>query len=107
MLRFEGNDIQVIEPKIPVEELLRNIRKIDYYKIDTSLNKEQVALFLFPDLFSMGIEVIVPMQMQGKTKGLIILGKRISNVNYTDADIEFIFLSEVLLLSLLRIEDFF
>jgi phosphoserine phosphatase RsbU/P len=90
LLRFEGNDIQVIEPKIPVEELLRNIRKIDYYKIDTSLNKEQVAL-LFPDLFSMGIEVIVPMQMQGKTKGLIILGKRISNVGYTDADIEFIF----------------
>jgi sigma-B regulation protein RsbU (phosphoserine phosphatase) len=39
----------------------------------------------------MGIEVIVPMQMQGKTKGLIILGKRISNVGYTDADIEFIF----------------
>ena len=90
LLRFEGNDIQVIEPKIPVEELLSNIRKIDYYKIETSLNKEQVAL-LFPDLFSMGIEVIVPMQMQGKTKGLIILGKRISNVGYTDADIEFIF----------------
>ena len=90
LLRFEGNDIQVIEPKIPVEELLSNIRKIDYYKIETSLNREQVAL-LFPNLFSMGIEVIVPMQMQGKTKGLIILGKRISNVGYTDADIEFIF----------------
>jgi sigma-B regulation protein RsbU (phosphoserine phosphatase) len=90
LLRFEGNDIQVIEPKIPVEELLSNIRKIDYYRIDTSLNKEQVAL-LFPALYSMGIEVIVPMQMQGKTKGLIILGKRISNVGYTDADIEFIF----------------
>lgn len=90
LLRFEGNDIEVIEPKIPVEELLNNIRKIDYYKIETSLNKEQVAL-LFPPLFQMGIEVIVPMQIQGKTKGLIILGKRINNVEYTDADIEFIF----------------
>ena len=39
----------------------------------------------------MGIEVIVPMQIQGKTKGLIILGKRINNIDYTDADIEFIF----------------
>ena len=39
----------------------------------------------------MGIEVIVPMQIQGKTKGLIILGKRINNLEYTDADIEFIF----------------
>ncbi len=43
LLRFDGNDIEVIEPKIPVEELLSNIRKIDYYKIDTSLNKEKIA----------------------------------------------------------------
>ena len=90
LLRFEGNDIEVIEPKLPVEELLSNLRKIDYHRIDTSLNKEQVAL-LFPSLYSMGIEVIVPMQIQGKTKGLIILGRRINNFDYTDADIEFIF----------------
>lgn len=90
LLRFEGNDIEVIEPKIPVEELLSNIRKIDYYKISSSLNKEQIAL-LFPPLFQMGIEVMVPMQIQGKTKGLILLGKRINNIDYTDADIEFIF----------------
>lgn len=90
LLRFEGTDIEVIEPKIPVEELLSNIRKIDYQKIEISLKKEQIAL-LSPGLFSMGIEVIVPMQMQGKTKGLIILGKRINSIEYTDADIEFIF----------------
>lgn len=90
LLRFEGSDIEVIEPKLPVDELLSNLRKIDYHKIDTSLNREQVAL-LFPSLFEMGIEVIVPMQIQGKTKGLIILGKRINNIDYTDADIEFIF----------------
>ena len=90
LLRFEGNDIEVIEPKIPVEELLSNIRKYNYHKIDTSLNKHQIEKY-YPELFSMGIEVIVPMQIQGKTKGLIILGKRINNVDYTDADIEFIF----------------
>mgnify|MGYP003444757549 FL=1 len=90
LLRFEGNDIEVIEPKLPVDELLSNLRKIDYHQITTSLNREQVAL-LFPSLYEMGIEVIVPMQIQGKTKGLIILGKRINNIDYTDADIEFIF----------------
>jgi sigma-B regulation protein RsbU (phosphoserine phosphatase) len=90
LLRFEGNDIEVIEPKIPVDELLKNIRSIDYYKIETSLNKEQIAL-LFPGLYAMGIEVIVPMQLQGKTKGLIILGKRFNNLEYKDSDIEFIF----------------
>lgn len=90
LLRFEGDDIEVIEPKLPVEELLNNLRKIDYHRIDTSLNKEQVSL-LFPSLYAMGIEIIVPMQIQGKTKGLIILGRRINNIDYTDADIEFIF----------------
>ena len=90
LLRFEGNDIEVIEPKIPVEELLSNIRNIDYQKIEVSLKKEQIVL-MFPSLFSMGIEVIVPMQIQGKTKGLIILGKRVNNIDYTDSDIEFIF----------------
>jgi sigma-B regulation protein RsbU (phosphoserine phosphatase) len=90
LLKFEGNEIEVIEPKIPVEELLKNIRSIEYLKIDSSLNKEQIVL-LFPALAEMGIEVIVPMQIQGKTKGLIILGKRINNLDYTEADIEFIF----------------
>lgn len=90
LLKFEGTDIEVIEPKIPVEELLNNIRKIDYHNIEVSLRSEQIAL-TFPSLFEMGIEVIVPMQLQGKTKGLIILGKRINNTPYTDADIEFIY----------------
>ncbi len=90
LLRFEGNDIEVIEPKFPVDELLRNIRQIDYFQIETSLNSNQVAL-LYPALFKMGVEVIVPMQIQGKTKGLIILGKRFNNLEYKDSDIEFIF----------------
>ncbi len=90
LLRFEGDSIEVIEPKFPVDELLTNIKKIDYLSIETSLNKEQVAL-LYPALFEMGIELIVPMQIQGKTKGLIILGKRFNNLEYKDADIEFIF----------------
>jgi sigma-B regulation protein RsbU (phosphoserine phosphatase) len=90
LLRFDGDDIEIIEPKIPVEELLSNLRMYDYHKIESSLNKTQVAL-LYPELYEMGIEVIVPMQIQGKTKGLIILGKRFNNIEFTDSDIEFIF----------------
>ncbi len=90
LLRFNGDDIEVIEPKIPVDELLKNIRKIDYFKIETSLNKDQVST-LYPSLSEMGIELIVPMQLQGKTKGLIILGKRVNNLVYKESDVEFIF----------------
>ncbi|HQF43832.1 MAG TPA: SpoIIE family protein phosphatase, partial [Ignavibacteriaceae bacterium] len=90
LLRFDGTDIEIIEPKIPVDELLSNLRKYDYQKIESSLNKTQVAL-LYPELFEMGIDVIVPMQIRGKTKGIIILGRRLNNADYTDSDIEFIF----------------
>lgn len=90
LLKFEVDNIEVIEPKFPVDELLKNIRQIDYLKIETPLNKVQVALF-YPALFEMGIQVIVPMQIQGHTKGLIILGKRVNDLEFTDADIEFIF----------------
>jgi sigma-B regulation protein RsbU (phosphoserine phosphatase) len=90
LLRFEGNDIEVFEPKFPVDELLKNIREIDYLSIDTSIGSEQIAK-LYPSLYKMDIKVIVPMQIQGKTKGLIILGKRVNNIEYKDADIEFIY----------------
>lgn len=90
LLKFEGNDIEVIEPKFPAEELLKNIRQIDYLNIDTFIGKEQIVKD-YPSLNEMGVEVIVPMQIQGKTKGLIILGKRINNLGYNDTDIEFIF----------------
>lgn len=90
LLRFEGNDIEVFEPKFPVDELLKNIREIDYLSIDTSIGSEQI-MKLYPSLYKMDIKVIVPMQIQGKTKGLIILGKRVNNIEYKDADIEFIY----------------
>jgi len=90
LLRFENDDIEVIEPKFPVEELLKNIREIEYKTIDSSVLKNQTEKN-YPKLFAMGVEVIVPMQLQGKTKGLILLGKRINNIDYTDADIEFIY----------------
>ena len=39
----------------------------------------------------MNIELVFPMQLQGKTKGLILLGKRINNQDFSEADIEFIY----------------
>ena len=90
LLRFEGDDIEVIEPKFPTDELLKNIRTMDYLNIETHITKEQIKN-LNPALYEMGVEIIVPMQIRSKTRGLIILGKRINNLDYNDADIEFIF----------------
>ena len=50
-----------------------------------------------------GSELIIPMQIKGETKGLIILGKRKNNLAYERTDIEFI--SSVASLAIISIEN--
>ncbi len=90
VITFEGNGIQVLESKFPSDQLISLTEKVKGIGIENFLNKEEIHQFLaeFSDL---QIELIVPMQMQGQTKGLIILGKRINEAEYSPEDIEFIF----------------
>uniref|UniRef100_A0A832DFK1 PPM-type phosphatase domain-containing protein n=1 Tax=Ignavibacterium album TaxID=591197 RepID=A0A832DFK1_9BACT len=90
ILNFEGSAIQVLESKFPIDELLNNLRKYDYQKIDSPLERDKIEKF-FPSLSEIGIDLIVPMQIQGKVKGLIVLGKRVNNLEYSDYDVEFIY----------------
>ena len=45
----------------------------------------------YKKLDELNIELIVPMQLHGETKGLILLGKRINQSEYSETDIEFIY----------------
>ena len=45
---------------------------------------------LFPQFYELGVELIVPMQIKGETKGLIILGKRRTDIGYSKSDVEFV-----------------
>ncbi len=90
ILNFEGSAIQVLESKFQIDELLTRLRHYDYLKIDNPLNREKLEKY-FPALFEIGVSLIVPMQIQGKVKGLILLGKRVNNFDYSDYDIEFIY----------------
>lgn len=90
ILNFEGSAIQVLESKFPIDELLNNLRKYDYQKIDSPLERDKIEKY-YPSLSVIGIDLIVPMQIQGKVKGLIILGKRVNNLEYSEYDVEFIY----------------
>lgn len=90
ILNFEGSAIQVLESKFPIDELLNNLRKYDYQKIDSPLERDKIEKY-YPSLSVIGIDLIVPMQIQGKMKGLIILGKRVNNLEYSEYDVEFIY----------------
>jgi sigma-B regulation protein RsbU (phosphoserine phosphatase) len=81
---------RVLESKFPESELLEALVDVECQSIETSLNKKEIALSN-PKLERLKIELVVPMQLQGETKGLILLGKRVNNSEYTEDDIEFIY----------------
>ncbi|MBS4035872.1 MAG: SpoIIE family protein phosphatase [Ignavibacterium sp.] len=90
LIKFEDDNIQVLESKFHNHHLLEKIKKTDYKNIDSSITEELIKKD-FPELFELDVNLIVPMQLQGKTKGLILLGKRMNQQNYTEADIEFVY----------------
>jgi sigma-B regulation protein RsbU (phosphoserine phosphatase) len=99
---FEGSGIQVLESKFPSDQLIRLTDKVRQIGIENFLNKGEIKEHL-PEFSDLQIELIVPMQMQGQTKGLILLGKRINDQEYSPEDIEFIF--SVGSLSIVSIEN--
>lgn len=90
VLTVEDEDVQILESKFGEEELLKCLTHCEFDKIDNAitgleLNEEHSALV------ELGVSLIVPMQIQGRTKGLILLGHRINKQPFADTDIEFIY----------------
>lgn len=90
LLKFDEEQIHLLESKFHAEDLLEKIKSIDYQKIDSAIKSEQIKND-YPSLFDLDVDLIVPMQLQGKTKGLILLGRRMNQQNYSDSDIEFVY----------------
>ncbi len=90
VILFNGEHPNILESKFDVSELKNLIGKYNFNEIENSVPKNEVEE-KFPLLQKLGVELIVPMQMQSETKGLILLGKRVNNHNYTETDIEFIY----------------
>ncbi len=90
VLTFNNHDIKILESKFPEEELISSLKKFDFSSLDNSLTKKEIEIN-YQSLIPLNIELVVPMQLQGKTKGLIVLGKRINNQRYNEHDVEFIY----------------
>jgi phosphoserine phosphatase RsbU/P len=87
---FDGESIKLLESKFETDQLLFLINKYKAQRFEVSIPKDQIQE-QYPDIEQFGVELLVPMQLQGKTKGLILLGKRINNLGYSPSDIEFIY----------------
>jgi len=102
VITFEDNELKVLESKIPNDDLEKVMKEYDLTKISNSLGKDEIQK-KFPEIDKLKIDLLIPMQIQGKTKGLILLGKRINNQYYTKDDIEFI--SSVASLAIISLEN--
>jgi sigma-B regulation protein RsbU (phosphoserine phosphatase) len=90
VVSFEGKNLKILESKFPQDELLNALNNYKTKLITNSITKQGIETD-YSDLQKFGIELIVPMQLQGETKGLILLGKRASESEYSETDIEYIY----------------
>lgn len=90
VVSFDEDDIQTLESKYDDEDLIKGLKQCDCGMITSSINKSGI-LKSYPLLHEMGVNIIVPMEVQGRTKGLILLGERITKQPYSEVDIEFIY----------------
>jgi sigma-B regulation protein RsbU (phosphoserine phosphatase) len=90
VVTIENGVFEIIDSKFDGEELKTHLHKIKPEDLEHSINKECIESY-YTGLANIGVVLIVPMQLQGKTKGLIILGNRVNNIPFNDTDIEFIY----------------
>lgn len=90
VLIFENDKFNIIESKFPKDDFKIFLSNYKFENIVAAVEKSQLEN-QYKTLFELGVELIVPMQIQGKTKGLILLGGSINKQPFTEADIEFIY----------------
>ncbi|MDP4115979.1 MAG: SpoIIE family protein phosphatase [Bacteroidota bacterium] len=82
--------IRILESKYNDDDLKKALSKYDISGIHDPIFKAAIEE-KYPKLALFGLELIVPMQIQGKTKGLMLLGGRMSDLEYTESDVEYIY----------------
>ncbi|MCL5028388.1 MAG: SpoIIE family protein phosphatase [Bacteroidetes bacterium] len=90
VVTFIDGQLRIIESKFSEDQLLNILTSNDLSKLENPLVESDIQNN-FSALYELGVELVVPMQLQGQVKGLILLGKRINNQKYSEADIEFIY----------------
>ncbi len=90
IILFESDEPDILDSKFDNEKLSGLIKKYELQKIDDSVKKHDLKLS-YAELTELGVELIVPMQLQNKTRGLILLGTRAGSREYSLSDEEYIY----------------
>ncbi|MBU0475391.1 MAG: SpoIIE family protein phosphatase [Bacteroidetes bacterium] len=100
---FRDDKYEILESRFNSDLLKQNISSFNAADISQPILCNSELSGSCTSLFSMGIELIVPMQIKQKTKGLILLGRRNTGESFTKSDIEFV--SSVGGLAIISIEN--
>ncbi len=90
VITFNNSEAEILESKMDDEKLLKVISDKNMQELEFPITGDGISK-KYSDLERMEIELVVPMQIQGETKGLIFLGKRINKQPYSEADIEYVY----------------
>jgi sigma-B regulation protein RsbU (phosphoserine phosphatase) len=86
----DGTNNQILESKFPEADLLDALSDIKIPEVESPVNRDRI-INEYSRLYDLKIELIVPMQLHGETKGLILLGKRVNHTDFNESDIEFVY----------------
>jgi len=100
---FRDDKHEILESRFNAELLEKNISSLKAEDITEPLICTSEMKENCNSLFSMEIELVVPMQIKQKTKGLILLGRRNNGEKFTKSDVEFV--SSVGGLAIISIEN--
>ncbi len=81
-------EIEILETKFDEKELTGALNNYENFQFNDTLNRKELEEN-FPELNELGVRLIIPMKFKGETKGLILLGKRRNNLEYSASDVEF------------------
>ena len=80
---------QILDSKFPEEIINEFLDENPFEEIDAPITRAEINE-KFPCLTEMGLELILPMRIKNKTKGLILLGARGNKLPYSKSDVEFV-----------------
>lgn len=98
----EGRTCRILESTISKKNLSDVLKDCDLLSINKICNEEEIKS-KSEALFNFGFVLLIPMVMQGETKGILLIGRRMTKQPYSTTDIEFI--ESVANLAIISIEN--
>lgn len=102
VISCSGNILTFLENRFDEAHLRSILKKCDSSQFMKPSTRDEFVEDHKP-FADVGVDLIVPMQIKGETKGLILLGKRKNELQYNQSDIEFV--SSVGSLAIISIEN--